>query len=808
MLISYKWLSEYFDEKLPDPKDLVDVLNEYAFEIEGLNPSPLNSSDKTKEKGDDFIIDADVLPNRAHDALGYLGIAREVATITGKKLKIFEPKKEVGTGDGIITGVVLNSFQDLQGAGKIKLNVSESIFCRRYIGREISNVSVGESPAELKEKLESIGQRSINNIVDITNFVMWELNQPMHAFDTDKLDGNISVRSAKSGEKITTLDNKEVELTEDDNVIADGSDVLAIAGIKGGKKAEVNNETKNIILEAANFNPSLVRKTGNRVGIKTDSSKRFENEISPYLVEVAIERATELVLKYASNGDTKVFDSVEHYPRPVKKFRTGVSVSEVNKLLGTEITEVEVGEILNKLNFEYEVVENPREKVLEDAKKYLGVLYKFGASVMFDSPDAFDCSGFVCFIHAHSGKILPRVSVDQYVFGKEISKGNALPGDLVFGNSGEGEIRKKTLEFLPGTPVPEGVDHVGIYLGENQVLHSSRYNEKGVEVTELEGNKSFGEIIGYRSYFEDEKRFAVTVPFERLDVKTTTELIEEIGRVYGYNKIPASEISVPKFKDEINKTHSIIKSIKNILVGEGFSEVITYSFVEKGEVAPAKPIAADKAFLRENITEGIEKALNENLKNADLLGLDQIKIFEIGKVFSDGGKEALNLSIGAMNKQGIKKPKSGDLIKEAVEKIESGLGLKLNAKLNPQDEVIEVDLDKIIKNSDSPESYVEFSETEISKYKTFSQYPFMLRDVAVWIPKEIDASELENLLKENSGELLVNVKQFDVYEKDEKVSYAYRLVFQSDEKTLTDEEVNKIMDEINKELESRSWEVR
>ena len=263
MLISYNWLQTYFKEKLPPADKVAEVLIFHSFEIESV-----------EKHSDDFIFDVKVLPDRAHDCLSHRGVARELSVHLGTK--VVEDKKPLGVSGG-------------KPKRPLSINVKEPTFCLRYTSLLIEGIKIGPSPGWLKSRLESIGQKSINNVVDATNLVMFDLGQPLHAFDADKVKGGIEVRMAKDGEKITTLGGKEITLEKDILVIADDEAPLAIAGIKGGNKAEVDAGTKNIILEAANFSPVSVRKTSKRLGIQTDSSKRFENELSPETAKEAIE---------------------------------------------------------------------------------------------------------------------------------------------------------------------------------------------------------------------------------------------------------------------------------------------------------------------------------------------------------------------------------------------------------------------------------------------------------------------------------------------------------------------------------------
>lgn len=844
MKVSYNWLAEYFDEKIPEPENLVNLLTMKAFEIDGLEKV-------STELGEDFLIDVDVLPNRAHDCLCHYGIAKEISVITGNRLKN------------------INEFEskpDFESDFKIAVQNDN---CRRYIGCEIKNLVIGESPTELKSKLKALGQKSINVLVDITNIVMFETGQPMHAFDTDKLSSNeINVELAQKDEKITTLDNKIVDLDPEVLLIKDNKNPLAIAGIKGGKTAEVNMQTKNIILESANFNPSLVRNTSRKVGVATESSKRFENEITPELAMFAMNRALELISKYVSTEKTKVSNKIDFYPKKWRQYKTGVSVREANSLLGSDFSELQMADVFNKLNFKYEIV-NPAEKIIEEAQCLLDRPYKYGASVFFDSPTAFDCSSFVSYVYSLVGYSIPRMSIDQFAYSQRVDKNDLLLGDLIFANTGvlDKKIDYKTVEFMTGTEVNHGVDHVGIYIGEGKVIHATAFNNFGVTEEIIEQSERFKNIVGYGRIInydggKEENRFAVTVPYERLDIKNTPDLIDEIGRVLGYENIIPEPVS-KKLKPEefipgLNNSYQISNWLKNVLTEESFSEIITYTFVKEGSLEPLKPIAEDKAYIRETLLIGMEDALVKNVSNADLLGLETIKLFEIGKVFKKVKKNNINkekspqplnnnlgtkflktdfiveenlvLSLGVKNKTGIKKPKTGSLLEEVLNLIGAKLKIdlikKFNLKIADDQEKVEINLDELLKdkevianlqediksmNEDVKINNVYIKLPSISdetKYKAISQYPFMLRDIAVWVPAEIDKFEILKLIKNNAGELLVNYKLFDTYQKDEKISYAYHLVFQSQEKTLTDEEINKIMDQITAEINENSWEVR
>ncbi len=329
MEVSYKWIQEeYFDKPLPKPEELVEGITKGAFEIEQVD-----------EKGDDYLIDVDVLPNRAHDCLSHRGIAREIGVLIGNPAKEKE-YKEI-EGDKLLDE-------------KLTVAVEDAKLCPRYIGRYVQGIKVGPSPKWLQERVESIGQRSINNIVDVTNYILFGLGQPLHVFDADKLEGGkIIVRSAKKGERLETLDEKDMELDDTMIIIADSKDPIAIAGVKGGKKAEVDENTVNIVIEAANFNPVSVRKTSQKTQIKTDASKRYENGITSEMAGWGMTAATALIMDVAGTKDTVVGTKKDEYGKKEEQTTITITLDMINSLLGVEIPEREVESIFDKFGFEY-----------------------------------------------------------------------------------------------------------------------------------------------------------------------------------------------------------------------------------------------------------------------------------------------------------------------------------------------------------------------------------------------------------------------------------------------------------------------
>lgn len=302
---------------IPNIKKVSDALNTYSFEVESF-------------EGD--TLDIKLPSHRYSDAGSHLGVARELSAIFNLKLK-----------DPIKTLVNLPS-----GKGKVKIKIENKDLCRRYIGRYFELSKVGASSAVVKKALVASGTQSINSVVDIMNFVMLVAGSPLHAFDADKVKGPIVVRLAKKGEKITTLDDRHVELLPSTLVIADSERPLAIAGIKGGKDAAVTKDTKRIILEAANFDPVSIFKSSRELKIQTDASLRFAHDLSPALAGIAADYAT-LLLK--AQG-AKLLDSTDIYPKKASEELISFDAKKYEELIGAPLNPKDMKRYFSALGFE------------------------------------------------------------------------------------------------------------------------------------------------------------------------------------------------------------------------------------------------------------------------------------------------------------------------------------------------------------------------------------------------------------------------------------------------------------------------
>ena len=324
MVFSYNWLKDYV-KKLPKPEKVAELLTMRAFEVE-----------EVKKSGGDYVLDVDVLPNRAPDCFSHMGIARECAAIL--KSEIRNPKSEIKEEKNIKT-------RDF-----VSVEVKDERACSRYSARVVADVKVGSSPKWLKDRLRVCGLRPINNIVDIANYVMLETGQPLHVFDGQKLEGGkIIVRFARVREKIVTLEEQKFDLDPDILVIADAKKPVGIAGIKGGKIPEIDKKTKVVVLEAANFNPRVIRRGSKKVAIRTEASLRFEHGIDPNLTKLAITRACYLIQKMARGKVAKGL--VDIYPQKVLPKVIKLDLNYLKSLLGVEIPRREIMNILKNLEF-------------------------------------------------------------------------------------------------------------------------------------------------------------------------------------------------------------------------------------------------------------------------------------------------------------------------------------------------------------------------------------------------------------------------------------------------------------------------
>ncbi|MFN7088521.1 MAG: phenylalanine--tRNA ligase subunit beta [Candidatus Paceibacteria bacterium] len=332
MKILYSWLKDFISIK-ESPEKLAERLSFSSFETL-----------VDKKLKNDAVLEISLLPNRVADAAGHLGIAREIGLLTGRVIKFKEK---------------LPKTIPMPIAKFVKLQIQSHKLVRRYSLRGVIGVKVKESPTWLKKRLRACGLRPINNIVDLTNYVMLELGQPLHAFDLDQIadlrrsirmremeqstkqspnsQKIIIVRQARKGEKIETIERKTYELQGFEILIADPEGPLGLAGIKGGRRAEISNKTKNIVIESANFDPVAIRRASKLHNLKTDASWRFENNLDPNLTIIALDRVVSLIQEVA--GGEILNGALDYYPKKEKPVPIVVSMEKTAGLLGVALTE-------------------------------------------------------------------------------------------------------------------------------------------------------------------------------------------------------------------------------------------------------------------------------------------------------------------------------------------------------------------------------------------------------------------------------------------------------------------------------------
>lgn len=332
MLFSRNWLADYVD--LPPDEELARRLTFAGLAVEGQEPV-----------GDDVVFDLDITTNRP-DAMNHLGLAREVAVLTDQPLRCPETRtEEVAESAADRVEVILDDHQG----------------CPRYVARVVRGVTVGESPEWLTRRLQAIGLRPINNVVDVTNFVLWETGQPLHGFDLDKLGGaTVRVRRPEAGETLVTLDGEERELTPDMLIIADGERPVALAGVMGGLDSEVTPDTRDVLIESAHFDPVRVRRTAGALGMHTDASHRFERGADPEACRWAADRAARLLAEVA--GGEVLADAVDARVEMPPRRRGRLELVKLQSFAGVEIPAEEVERILRGLGFELERLVHGKNK--------------------------------------------------------------------------------------------------------------------------------------------------------------------------------------------------------------------------------------------------------------------------------------------------------------------------------------------------------------------------------------------------------------------------------------------------------------
>jgi phenylalanyl-tRNA synthetase beta chain len=641
----------------------------------------------------DTVIEIDLTPNRA-DCLSLIGIAREIAGIQKTSLK-YPDTQLIDSG---------NAIADLSS-----VTIEAPEYCPRYAARLLTGVTVGPSPFWLQERLLSIGLRPINNIVDVTNFVMMELGQPLHAFDFDQLAGHrIVVRTAKEGEVFTTLDEKERKLTPDMLMICDAEKAVAVGGVMGGLNSEIESSTSRVLLESAYFNPISIRRTAKQLGMTTEASYRFERGVDPQGTVAALNRAAKLIADVS--GASLVEGLIDAHPKPSENTVIGFGIKETNRLLGTTFSIEETEMMLRSIGFETE---------------------------------------------------------------------------------------------------PDGEDHV-----------------------------------------------SVITPSFRVDVKRPEDLMEEVARLSGYDNIPLTYPTVPARGRPQLRSLTLRNRIKQLMTGYGFHEIITYSFINdnandklrlkkedkrRRTVPILNPLSEEQAVMRSSLLPGMLETMRYSVARHE----KNLKLFEIGKIFYSNGNDSLPKEVEILS--GLwcgsrcidswhARETACDFfdLKGAVEAMLVKLGIDdaafegspeedctytrpgYSARIRINDQEVGMIGEvhpQVRENFDLKETAYIFELIvdnlrdlipDAKSYQPIPRYPSVSRDVTLIVDLGIESGRIINRVEKSNEGLIEKVQLFDVFDgkpiPSGKKSISFRIVYRSSERTLEDEEINRLHQEITGNL--------
>ncbi len=670
MKLSVKWLKDYINFDL-SIEELAHRLTMAGLEVE-----------KISSVGGDTVFELEITPNRV-DCLNVIGLAREVSAILDKNCNIPMIKElPVSTG-------------------KCDIEIKDRAGCKRYIATLIKGINISVAPTYITDRLTSLGNRAINNVVDITNFVLFETGQPLHAFDYDKLIGaKIIVRRARKGEKIITLDGEERELDEEILVIADAERPVAIAGIMGGKDTEVGPDTQNILLESAYFDPILIRRASRKLGLSTDSSYRFERGIDYFGVKQSTARAVNLILKHA-----------------------GGRVAAITELL-------------------------------------LGR-------------------------RAYSGK---KIKISQQIIN----------------------------------------DRLGVKIGLPKI--KKIFKRQGFFVSELSSDAIY-----------------VVPPSFRSDIKETVDLVEEVARIVGYDNLA---IDLPLIKGENIapfKARTPREILKQSLFANGVSEVITYAMINREQLKKSiledskvvyikNPLTTEQEIMRPSMLPSLLSITKLNINR----GERNLRFFEIGKVYlPEGEKETLAILISGLRSNDWRdsvKPELNfydlkGIIEAAVSRLyidtlefkradipcmEHGIAAEMFLSGQKIGYIGKINRN-VVENWSIRAKNIFYTELNVEalyqkwqphrKFVPPITFPSIIRDVSIAVKANICFKDIKEIAFSLGKGMLASVRFNEEY-LGEKIPKGYRgisfsLIYQSSERTLTEEEVDLVHENIRKTLEKQ-----
>lgn len=559
------------------------------------------------------------------DLLSVLGLAREVAA-----------QLDIPTPDYIHSELLYSS--------ESKIIASTEASVSRIQFAELTVDSSCETPDWMAQRLLSAGVRSIGIIVDITNYVMLEYGQPLHAYDADHVSLPFSVRFAQKDEKLTTLDDNNRKLTKDDLVVTDSNGILGLAGVMGGEKSEVSENTKRIYLEAASFDGAIVRKMAKRHGLRSEASARFERGLPVQLQSVALAYAAELLEKYAGAKLIQAEDRLNVFPY---EYRIGLRVSYIVKMLGIDLTRDEIVVKLARLG-----IESRPFDIVTEARSHLDKPYAWGASFRTHRTDAFDCGYLIDYLYSLIGQMIGHSAPQLMKSGREIPLDELQIGDTLYRDGAWKEVKREDRD---------GVSHVAMYIGDGKIIHAENYHmvdgewqelpkkEQIVRIDPLEIITDVKGFYGARRHVEnlDDWISVPKAPWWRTDLRTQEDLLEELARTIGYDKIPATIPAWHPLEVPFDRTRRPKQQLRELLSGLGLYEVMTYSFVSSEQIegigADPKdylklknPLSSEQAYLRRTLLPSHLRVLEQNRKD-----FSEVAFYELSGVFHPNEKGEL-----------------------------------------------------------------------------------------------------------------------------------------------------------------------
>ena len=641
----------------------------------------------------DYAIEIDITPNRV-DGASHLGVARDLAAYLKQSRDI----------DYSLPSV--EAFAPDSNTAGLTIEVLRPEACPRYAGVCIEGVEVKESPEWLRTRLKAIGLNPINNIVDITNFILFELGQPLHSFDKDKVKGNkVVIRSFPTGTPFVRLDGIERKLDENDLMVCNAEEPMCIAGVFGGLESGITEQTTNVFLESACFDPVFVRKTARRHGINTDASFRFERGTDPNLVIYALKRAALLIKELAGGKITS--DIIDIYPNPVQDFEVEVKYAHIDRLIGKQIGKENIKKILKSLEIKI---------VREDDEKLMLLIPPYRVDVRREADVIEDILRIYGFNNIEvPAKVNSTLSYSEKPDDYRLKN---VIGDLLAAN-GFNEIMNNS---LTKAAYFEGLE---TYKPENTVM---LFNPLSSDLNAMRQSLLFGglETIAYN-----------------INRKSHNLRLFEFGKVYTFHK-KEGDNHLKQYQEE-NRLALFISGHKNTASWNS-REVPSDFFTLKayGEMVLSRlGLQSDYLTTEEN--------------NQD--------IFREGLDYSQNGKHLL--SIGVVSSKLLKAFDIGQDVYYADFSWENIL--------------------KTLKN-------------HTITFRPLPKFPAVKRDLALLLDKKISFKEVKEIALRTEKHLLKNVSLFDVYEGEklgaDKKSYAVSFTLQDDEKTLTDKQIDKIMNKL------------